>query len=191
MNRAYCTLAIKAVADAAGARRFEGIASTPTTDRMGDIVEPRGARYQLPLALLWQHDPMDPIGWIRSVTVDSSGIRVQGEVADVPHDGPLRTRLTDAWEALRCGLVRGLSIGFQPVPGTAERMKNGGMRFKEWTWHELSAVSIPANAEANITNIKAADAAQMRTAGLIRVVRSAPPKTNGSGVRLINRRELL
>ncbi len=156
MDRAYSTVLLKTVSGPNGARRFEGIASTPATDRSGDIVEPSGARYQLPLPLLWQHDHKDPIGWVRSVVIGDAGIRITGEVADVPHEGSMKTRLADAWEALRLGLVRGLSIGFQTMPGQAERMPGGGLRFKSWDWLELSAVTIPANAEASITSIKAA-----------------------------------
>jgi hypothetical protein len=47
MIRAYSLFEIKAVNDEEGV--IEGIASTPTTDRMGDIVEPKGAEFKLPL----------------------------------------------------------------------------------------------------------------------------------------------
>ena len=46
LKRAYSTFEVKAVDDDAGI--IEGIASTPTTDRMGDIVEPKGAQFKLP-----------------------------------------------------------------------------------------------------------------------------------------------
>ena len=39
--RAYSTIDIKAMNEDNGKRTFSGIASTPSTDRMGDIVEPR------------------------------------------------------------------------------------------------------------------------------------------------------
>jgi phage head maturation protease len=56
---------------------------------------------------------------------------------------------------MKSGLVRGLSIGFRATK--AEPIKGGGYRFKEWNWLELSAVTIPCNAEASITSIKRFD----------------------------------
>ena len=57
-TKAYSTLTIKAVDDAR--RVLRGIASTPSTDRSGDIVLPAGARFTLPMPLLWQHDQDKP-----------------------------------------------------------------------------------------------------------------------------------
>lgn len=153
--RAYSTIQIKTVDEAR--RRFTGIASTPTPDRMGDVVEPKGASFKLPIPLLWQHDHADPIGWVRSAKVTAAGIEVEGEIADVPDAGPLRDRLSNAWQMMRAGLVRGLSIGFRALKDGVELLKdNSGLRFKQWEWLELSAVTIPANQEATILNIKTA-----------------------------------
>ena len=51
--RAYSTIDIKAMNEDNGKRTFSGIASTPSTDRMGDIVEPKGMEIKLPTPLLW------------------------------------------------------------------------------------------------------------------------------------------
>ena len=75
-QRAYSTLEIKAATEDGGKRRFSGIASTPETDRMGDIVEPKGAEFKLPLPLLWQHDSRNPIGWITKARITDAGIEV-------------------------------------------------------------------------------------------------------------------
>jgi hypothetical protein len=53
MDRAYSLLEVKAVDDAA--RVIRGVATTPTPDRVGDIVEPLGVRFKNPLPLLHQH----------------------------------------------------------------------------------------------------------------------------------------
>ena len=156
MNRAYAVLEIKSTAsDAGGKRSFSGVASTPTPDRSQDIVLPKGARFKLPLPLLWQHDSGDPIGWITSAKVTDKGIEVTGEIADVAEDGPLRERLRTAWQYLKNKLVRGLSIGFNPTKYSF--IDGGGIEFSEWEWLELSAVTIPANQEASITTIKSID----------------------------------
>src|SRR6516164_2635301 len=60
MYRAYARLQIKAIRE--DARIITGLATTPTPDRTGDVVEPTGALFELPLPLLWQHDAKQPIG---------------------------------------------------------------------------------------------------------------------------------
>ncbi len=163
-QRAYSTLEIKAATEDGGKRRFTGIASTPTTDRMGDIVEPKGAAFKLPIPLLWQHDSRDPIGWITSARVTDKGIEVDAEVANIPEDGELKTRLTTAWQMIKSGLVRGLSIGFN-AQETARIEGTYGYHILKWLWLELSAVTIPANEQATILAIKSADLASLAASG--------------------------
>lgn len=152
MNRAYSIFEIKA-ADDGDKRIFRGIATTPATDRMEDIVESKGAEFKLPLPLLWQHDNHDPIGWVNSAKVTDNGIEIVGEIAEIEEDGPLKERLKTAWQMIKNKLVRGLSIGFNPLE-YSEIKGTYGLRFTRWEWLELSAVTIPANQEATITAIK-------------------------------------
>ena len=49
MQRAYSTFTIKSADESTGI--IEGIASTPSTDRMGDVVDPEGAHFTLRIAL--------------------------------------------------------------------------------------------------------------------------------------------
>lgn len=164
MNRAYATIEIKDVVGADGEKRtFTGIASTPTTDRMGDIVEPKGAQFKLPIPLLWQHDSRQPIGWVTAAKVTDKGIEISGEVADVPEEGELKTRLATAWQSIKAKLVRGLSIGFNSIE-SARIDGTYGLRFMKWEWLELSAVTIPANSDCSINAIKSADQAIRRAA---------------------------
>lgn len=176
MNRAYAVVNLKIAASDNGKRTFTGIATTPATDRMGDVVEPKGAKFKLPLPLLWQHDSAQPIGWVRSARVSPSGIQIEGEVADIPEDGTLKERLQEAWQSIKSGLVRGLSIGFSPLEAEPLDPKRpwGAMKFLEWEWLELSAVTIPANAEASITTIKSF-AAQQRAATGRSAASGTPP----------------
>lgn len=162
MDRAYAVLEIKAVDEEK--RTFRGIATTPSTDRMGDIVDPKGAVFKLPLPLLWQHNSADPIGWVRTAKVTSAGIEVEGEIADIPEEGELKNRLLKAWQMLKNKLVRGLSIGFNSIE--AARIENTySYHFLKWEWLELSAVTIPANQEATITAIKSICAEQPPASG--------------------------
>lgn len=179
MNRAYSTLEIKSLADTGGKRTFTGIASTPEPDRMGDVVEPKGASFKLPIPLLWQHDSRQPIGWVTAAKVTDKGIEVQGEVAAIAEDGPLKARLTEAWQMLQNKLVRGLSIGFNSIE-SARIDGTFGMRFLKWEWLELSAVTIPANQGASILAIKSIDERQRAALGREPPSSTPPPGASGT-----------
>jgi HK97 family phage prohead protease len=174
-NRAYSTLELKAVSDAEGKRQFTGIASTVSTDRMSDIVEPKGMQAKLPAPLLWQHDSDEPIGWVTAARVSDKAIEVDCEVANILEPGNLKDRLDEAWQSIKSGLVRGLSIGFNPIE-TARIEGTYGMRFIAWELLELSAVTIPANADCSIQTIKSIDSR----------LRAASGKSQRASVRLIS-----
>jgi len=154
MNRAYSTFQIKGFDDER--RELSGIASTPSPDRMGDIVEPKGAQFRLPIPLLWQHDANQPIGNVTRAKITDSGIEVTAKLAKSDTPGKLQDRLNEAWESLKIGLVRGFSIGFAPLESA--RIKDTySYRYLAWEWLELSTVTIPANSEATIQMIKSYD----------------------------------
>lgn len=164
MKRAYAVLEIRSAGETGGRRLLSGIATTPETDSYGDIVESEGAEFDLPLPLLWQHDSRDPIGWVRFAKSSKKGIEVEVEVARASEAGPLQQRLDMAWQYIKDKLVRGLSIGFQPLE-SARIEGTYGYRYTKWKWLELSAVTIPANADASITAIRSADAASRAPSG--------------------------
>lgn len=164
LNRAYSILSIKAIDE--DQRLIEGIATTPTPDRMGDIVEAKGAQFKLPLPLLWQHDARAPVGHVERASVTDEGITVVARMVKFDEPGALKDRLDMAWQSLKAGLVRGLSIGFNPLE--SERIKDSySYRFKKWDWLELSCVTIAANADASIMGIKNADTLQRRLKGVV------------------------
>ena len=68
-----------------------------------------------------------------------------------------------AWKYIKAGLVRGLSIGFRGID-TEQIPNSWGMIFEKWEWLELSAVTIPANADASIQTIKQYDAEALKAA---------------------------
>ena len=182
---AYSAIEIKAVEDGTGRRMFKGIATTPTVDRVDDIVEPRGAAFKLPLPLCWMHDTRDPVGWVRSAKVTDQGIEIDGEIANLSEPASLKDRLDTAWAMLSSGLVRGLSIGF--IPRETARIEGSyGYRFLKWEWTELSPVTVPANGDCSITSIKSADRAVRHAASGIKgglpVVRLDRPVKADPGV---------
>ncbi len=181
MQRAWSRMEVKSFNEST--RSFSGIASTPTPDRMEDIVEPMGAQYNLPIPLLWMHDSTQPVGHITSVKTGKGGITVTGTIVKVDEPPSLKEDLDRAWAMIKAKLVQGLSIGFNPlehapIPGSR------GNRYTKWAWLELSCVTIPANMEASIINIKAMDNQQLAAIGnkaatVVRSVISTPPGDSG------------
>lgn len=153
MKQAYSLLEIKAVDEEQWV--LEGIATTPTPDRVDDVVEPKGAQFTLPVPFLWQHDKRQPIGQVTEANVTDAGIQVKIQLTkpDQVESETLKVRLQEAWDSIKTGLVRGLSIGFRGLE-VADIQGTWGYKFIKWDWYELSAVTIPANQEATITGIK-------------------------------------
>ena len=179
MNRAYAVLAIRAVDDEQ--RTIEGIATTPSTDRMGDVVEPMGATFALPMPLLWQHDHQAPVGMVEFAKPTKAGIPFKATLARVDEPGRLKDRIDEAWQSVKAGLIRAVSIGFRPID--YETMKDGGLRFKVWEWLELSLVTIPANADATINTIRSVDTEVRAAIGQVDreiVIRPTIPGASGS-----------
>jgi hypothetical protein len=139
----------------------EGMASTPNPDRMEDIVEPDGCSYELPIPYLWQHNAYSPIGNVIKAVVSKKGIWSRSAVPKVGVPGQLKDRIDLAMQSIALKLVRGQSIGFSPLE-YSYMSDTGGYHFLRWSWYELSAVTIPANIEATIENIKSLDIAAIR-----------------------------
>lgn len=166
MKRAYTTLSTKQVDE--DTRTITGIASSISTDRMNDVMEPEGAQFDLPMPLLWQHIHTEPVGWVTRANVSGKKISITAKFAKVADPGRLRDRLEEAWQSVKAGLVRGLSVGFQAEEFSI--LDDGGLHFLKWEWLELSAVTIPANADAGISQVKRYDKGIQRALS----VRAAP-----------------
>lgn len=180
-NRAYSLLDVKAFDDEK--RIFSGIATTPSVDRVGDIIEPTGVKYSNPMPLLHQHKHDAPIGTVRFKTPTENGVEFEAQVAKVDEPGPLKDRVDTAWGEIRHGLVRATSIGFRPIEYSF--MENGGIRFQEVEVYELSTVTIPANADAVITAIKSIDTQARHEAGVPDPEIPAPPEPAASGKKVL------
>jgi HK97 family phage major capsid protein len=156
MKRAYSILEIKSVTEQADHVVVKGVATTPKTDRIGDIVEPLGARFQLPIPLLLDHMTRERVGRVMFANPTKSGIPFEALLPIVKEAGRLKDRVDEAIHSLKYRLLGAVSIGFQPIEDAVEHIKNG-FRFKEWEWLELSLVTIPANPDAVITSVKSID----------------------------------
>lgn len=154
-KRAYSLIHIKSVNEQK--REITGIASTPEADRHGDIMEPTGAKFALPIPLLWQHRHSKPIGQVTEAAITPEGIPIKASLVIPTPDMPqeLQDRLNEAWASIKTGLVGGLSIGFNPLEYAYK--DDGGIHFISWEWQELSAVTVPANAGCTIQTVKSLD----------------------------------
>ncbi|MGV1913851.1 phage major capsid protein [Agrobacterium vitis] len=171
-RRAYSYLNIKAVNEEK--RIIRGIATTPAVDRVGDIVEPLGVKFNNPLPFLWQHDAGKPIGTVKFDKPTTNGITFEAELPIIDEPGTLKDRVDEAWQSIKLGLVRAVSIGFRAIEYSF--MENGGIKFAESEVYELSAVTIPAQAEAVMTSIKNMDAAGL---AVIKSFDTAAPAATG------------
>lgn len=146
-KRAYSVLTVKAVSE--DRRMIRGIATTPSTDRVGDVVEPLGVSFKNPMPLLWQHRHDKPVGFVKFDKPTKDGITFEAELPQIGEPGALRDRIEEAWQSVKAGLVSAVSIGFRPTEYAY--LDDGGVRFMKSEVYELSLVTIPANADAVIT----------------------------------------
>lgn len=150
-NKAIIDLSVKAVDD--DERRIEGWATRPETDRVGDVVMPKGVEYRLPLPFLLDHDHQKAVGEVDRVEVSDKGIRFWAHIKKIAEEGEAKNLTDYAWSLVRNGLRRSVSIGFRALD--VEQIPNSyGIKVKAWEWLELSAVSVPALQSAQITSAK-------------------------------------
>jgi uncharacterized protein len=102
-------------------------------------------------AMLWQHDPSEPIGIWTEMVEDAKGLRIKGKLA-------LETvRGKEAHALLKLGALNGLSIGFMSKQWKYDQESEIRTLTEIDLW-EVSLVTFPANEKARITNVKASDA---------------------------------
>lgn len=195
-RRAYSFFEVKAVNEEK--RIIRGIATTPTVDRVGDIVEPLGVKFQNPLAFLWQHDHKQPIGTVKFDKPTADGITFEAEIPIIDEPGTLKDRVDEAWQSIKIGLVRAVSIGFRAIEYSF--IENGGIRFSETEVYELSAVTIPAQSDAVITSfgknmdaaaiavIKSFDTGVPAASGQNGTAAVVPPGVSGKTIKSVNLR---
>jgi HK97 family phage prohead protease len=186
MHRAYSLLEVKGFDEEH--RTISGMATTPETDRVGDIVDPMGASFQAEMPLLWQHQHDKPVGVATFGKATKRGISFTARIAAIAEDGPLKSLVDMAWQSVKAKLVKGVSIGFRPIEYA---FTDTGMNFVKTEIYELSLVTIPANASATIQTIKALGSPTMDT-GAVRLMShpvAKPDELNGA-VRLVSARSL-
>jgi HK97 family phage prohead protease len=137
---------------------LEGYASTfGNVDSYGDVIAPGAFLKSLAEhkaagtapALLWQHNPDEPIGVWTDFREDTHGLKVAGRLT-------LDTKRGAEARALARDGALALSIGFQSRDAVNENGRRVLRDIKLW---EVSLVTFPANELARLTTVKSAIAA--------------------------------
>jgi HK97 family phage prohead protease len=149
IERSFANLTLE-TKENAPAGTFEGYGAVfGNTDRDGDIVAfgafADSLKGRLP-ALLWQHNPKEPIGRFDVVREDKKGLYVKGRLSQTG-------RGAEAYELMKMGALDGLSIGF--VTREAARNAATGTRtINKADLMEVSLVTFPANELARVASVK-------------------------------------
>jgi HK97 family phage prohead protease len=143
--------------------KFVGYASVfNVVDSQHDMVMPGAFAFTLEqragqIKLLWQHQWDAPIGIITKLFEDARGLYVEGQLLMEI------TQAKEAYALLKAGVVKGLSIGY--TPGRWKRDPDTGVRqLQSVDLWEISLVTTPANAAAQVTVVKSEDE-QLRRSG--------------------------
>jgi HK97 family phage major capsid protein len=176
IKTAYSLLRVKQVDEEM--RQVEGIATTPTPDRMNDVVDPMGATFAAEIPLHLYHNDTKPIGHVKLGRPTKKGIPFKAWLPLVTEPGVVKDRVDEAWHSLKYRLLGAVSIGFKVINDAVEYMENGGINFLQTEILELSLVSIPAQPDAVITGIKSIDdqlraASGPRQRGVVTIHKSA------------------
>lgn len=123
---------------------IEGYANTTSKDRVGDIIE-EGAwlkgglnSYLKNPILLAYHDHSRPIGTVVDYSVDSKGLRIVGEVSKAAGE---------VYQFIKDGVLKTFSVGFR-VKDADYDDETDTFFIKDLDLHEVSVVSVPANADS-------------------------------------------
>ncbi len=102
-------------------------------------------------AMLWQHRPDTVIGSYSVFREDERGLYVEGQLALGVQKG------REAYELMNMEPpgVRGLSIGFMPIKEEVDN-ETGEITLTEIDLWEVSVVTFPANADAEVETVRAA-----------------------------------
>lgn len=160
-HRAYA-LAIRAAGDDGTVEGYGSVFGL--RDTYDDVIQPGAFAASLGAhraagtmpAMLWQHDPSEPIGVWSEMVEDEKGLRVKGRLVLDAERGRAAHAL------LKAGALNGLSIGFMAKQWAYDRDSEVRTLTEIDLW-EVSMVTFPAQGRARVTNVKSADVAGIAT----------------------------
>ncbi len=132
-------------------RQLVILGTTPTKDRYGDIVEPKGAdlrAFRRNPVFLWAHNySQPPIGKSINEKIGDEGIEYTIQFADTEF-------AKEIFGLYRDGFLNAASIGFIPLEYEPVSSDSYGYRYTKWEQLELSGVPVPANPDALALAVK-------------------------------------
>jgi HK97 family phage prohead protease len=133
------------------------IFSTPNKDRKGDTINNKGWEvedFNKNPVFLWQHDMTEqPLGLISGLEVDEDGNLV-GDVEfwksnrDPVFWSDFDRKADSIYEQYKKGFLKGASVRFKPLDFNPSTKNKNGIDYTSQYLLEISAVSIPDNADA-------------------------------------------
>lgn len=102
-------------------------------------------------AMLWMHDPTQPIGIWQHIGEDANGLCVEGRLALRAQKG------AEAYELLKLGALSGLSIGYRVLASTIDAKRKARV-LTDVDLFEISLVTFPANEAARVNGVKKLEA---------------------------------
>ncbi len=134
-------------------RTFWAVASSPTVDRQGDLVEPDGwdfANFLKNPVIPWAHDyASPPVARALAVKVENGRLLFKAQFPTAEEYAFADT----IYRLYKGGYLRAFSVGFAPLESeVATHRVNGrsltGTRYLRQELYEISCVTLPANPEA-------------------------------------------
>lgn len=143
---------VQAEINALGDDEVEVIVSTSALARDGHILLPQGCvveNYRCNPIWLWSHDTDVPTGNAEDIMIDQNSIRCRVRFA--PRG--ISPRADEVNGLVKAGVVRAVSIGFEPIEMEPldPKKPRGGQRITKWDWLEASWVSVPSDTKALVT----------------------------------------
>lgn len=159
-NSMFTPLQVKFDAGDDKAMTFSGYAAKfGNIDSYGDMVAPgafkktieeMSASGSFP-AMLWQHDPRQPIGIWTSMAEDKIGLKVEGRLAETEKAREVHTLL----KMTPRPAVKGMSIGYQTIRAKRrENPEDPRRTLEEVKLWEVSLVTFPADRHALVESVK-------------------------------------
>jgi HK97 family phage prohead protease len=155
MKRAFYVVDNLKTTETADRFFIDGVATSGSVDRLGDIVVPEGVKSESDIPLFLYHDSWQTVGRATLGKAGKGGIPFRAWLPKLTEPGRLKERVDEAIQLVKHRLVTGVSIGFDVLNDAWESIKGtSGYRFLETEVLELSIVPIPANRDATIATVK-------------------------------------
>lgn len=159
MDRAIWDLTVRSVNE--DQRIIRGVATTGRLDRASDRIDPMGVTFKNPAILLLQHDHARPVGTVTFDQPTKAGVGFTAHIPKIAEPGILQDRTEEAFQSVKSGIIRHVSIGFRPTQAPSFN-EEGGFDYPAVELYELSLCSVPCQPDAEILEVRRAGSRVVR-----------------------------